>query len=143
MNESTGEDVSSLLSLHSSGEKRKTQLTPGPIGHADQPPSQSDSLTPLQKTAYMAFQVLPGYLSARLRDRMLTASWSDQPLPRSWFSLVDVRRLSRRRRRRNEEEEDQWGREWKRVAWEVMGLGEKLGAMAGLANFLVFLYDGK
>ena len=33
--------------------------------------------------------------------------------------------------------------EWKRIAWELTNVGERLGAIAGLVNFLVFLYDGR
>jgi peroxin-2 len=91
----------------------------------------------------MSLQILPAYLHSRVRDRMLSAAWSDEALPRSWFSLVDPRRLSAARRRGNGEEEGQWGREWRRVVWELLGLGERLGAVAGLVNFLVFLFDGR
>lgn len=71
---------------------------------------------------------------------MLSSYWSDEPLPRSWFSLIDPRRLAKRRR---VEEDGLLAAEWKRVAWEVLNVGEKLGAIAGLVNFLVFLYDGR
>lgn len=99
------------------------------------------SLLPVQKAAYMTLLVLPAYLHSRIRDRMLSSSWSDEHLPRSWFSLFDLRRILLKRRR--EEDDGLWGNEWKRVAWELMNVGEKIGAMAGLVNFLVFLYDGR
>ncbi|ORY90190.1 Pex12 amino terminal region-domain-containing protein [Leucosporidium creatinivorum] len=99
------------------------------------------SLLPIQKAAYMTLLVLPSYLYSRIRDRMLSSSWSDEDLPRSWLFLLDLRRGLVKRRR--EEDDGQWGREWKRVAWEVLSLGEKLGAIAALVNFLVFLYDGR
>ena len=89
----------------------------------------------------MTLLVLPSYLHSRIRDRMLSSSWSDEDLPRSWFSLFDLRRILSKRRR--EEDDGLWRNEWKRVAWEVMDLGEKIGAIAGLVNFLVFLYDGR
>lgn len=89
----------------------------------------------------MTLLVLPSYLYSRIRDRMLSSSWSDEDLPRSWFSLLDLRRRFVKRRR--EEDDGLWGREWKRVAWELLSLGEKLGAIAALVNFLVFLYDGR
>ena len=57
--------------------------------------------------------------------------------------MLDVRRAFKSRRRRTGEEEGQLGREWKRVVWELLSAGEKLGAVAGLVNFLVFLYDGR
>lgn len=101
------------------------------------------SLTGVQKGAYMALEVVPTYLYARLRDRMLSSSWSDEYLPASWLSLIDLRRLSQRRRRNTGEEEGQWRGEWKRVAFELLGVCERVGAIAGLANFLIFLYDGK
>ena len=91
----------------------------------------------------MVLEVLPLYLHARLRDRMLSAAWSDESLPRSWLSLIDLRRLSKRRRRAADEEDGRWRGEWKRVVWELLSLGERLAAIAGLANFLVFLYDGR
>ncbi|KAI5476383.1 hypothetical protein MNV49_007832 [Pseudohyphozyma bogoriensis] len=100
-------------------------------------------LTSTQKSAYIALAVLPPYLFSRLRDQMLSSSWADEPLPRTWLSLIDLRRASRRWRRRNGEEEGQWGWEWKRAVWEVINLGERIGAILGLANFLVFLYNGK
>ncbi|GAA5922922.1 pex2/pex10/pex12 family protein [Sporobolomyces koalae] len=100
------------------------------------------SLTRTQKLLYTALFVLPPYLHVRLQDTMLASSWSDEPLPRSWGSLVDVRRLFVPRPRR-QEELIQWKREWKRSLWELMGVGEKLGAVAALANFLVFLYNGR
>ncbi|KAK4701548.1 peroxin-2, partial [Phenoliferia sp. Uapishka_3] len=110
---------------------------------ADQSTAIDSSLTKVQKSAYMALEVLPAYLYARIRDRMLSAAWSDESLPTSWFSLVDIRRFSKQRRRETGEEEGDWRGEWKRVVWEVLGLGERLAAIAGLANFLVFLYDGR
>ncbi|BGO99130.1 peroxisome assembly protein (Peroxin-2) [Rhodotorula toruloides] len=100
------------------------------------------NLTRLQKLAYTLLVVLPPYLHSRLQDRMLTSSWADEPLPRSWFSLVDLRRLMTRGRRR-EEEMIQWKREWKRTGWELLNVGERLLAVLGLVNFLVFLYNGR
>ncbi|KAM0793534.1 hypothetical protein ACM66B_000972 [Microbotryomycetes sp. NB124-2] len=99
------------------------------------------SLLPVQKAAYMTLQVLPAYLHARVRDAMLSSAWSDEALPRSWLSLFDVRRVMTKQRRQRDE--GQLVNEWKRVAWELMAVGEKIGAIAGLANFLVFLYDGR
>lgn len=96
------------------------------------------TLLPAQKAAYMALLILPTYLHSRLRDRMLVHSWAEEDLPRSWLSLLDFRRW-----RRRGEDEGRWIGEWKRVGWEVMQVGEKVGAMAGLVNFLVFLYDGR
>ncbi|KAJ8297193.1 Ran-specific GTPase-activating protein 1 [Rhodotorula toruloides] len=100
------------------------------------------NLTRIQKLAYTLLVVLPPYLHSRLQDRMLTSSWADEPLPRSWFSLVDLRRLMARGRRR-EEEMIQWKREWKRTGWELLNVGERLSAVLGLVNFLVFLYNGR
>ncbi|BGP12377.1 peroxisome assembly protein (Peroxin-2) [Rhodosporidiobolus nylandii] len=100
-------------------------------------------LTRVQKLAYTALVVLPPYLHARLQDRMLSSSWADEPLPRSWLSLFDLRRLILTRGRRREEEAIQMKREWKRTAWELLGVGEKLAALAGLLNFLVFLHNGR
>lgn len=91
----------------------------------------------------MAFQVLPSYLHTKAVDRMLSSAWPDESLPRSWFSLFDLRRLNKRRRRRLGEEDDKLGREWKRVVWELLGVGEKLMALGRLTNFLIFLYDGR
>ncbi|GAA5981395.1 hypothetical protein JCM10908_004093 [Rhodotorula pacifica] len=99
-------------------------------------------LSTLQKTAYTALVVLPPYLQSRLQDRMLESSWADEPLPLSWFSLIDLRRL-RARGRRREDELALWKREWKRAAWELLSAGERLGALLGLANLLIFLYNGK
>jgi peroxin-2 len=99
-----------------------------------------------QKSAYIALTVLPSYLLAKLRDRMLSSSWSDEPLPRNWFSLIDPRRaFIRQSSRRSEEQEEggRWGREWKRVIWEGLRVSEKVIALADLVNFLVFLYDGR
>lgn len=100
------------------------------------------NLTRIQKLAYTLLVVLPPYLHSRLQDRMLTSSWADEPLPRSWFSLVDLRRLMARGRRR-EEEMIQWKREWKRTGWELLNVGERLSAVLGLVNLLVFLYNGR
>ncbi|GAA5888837.1 hypothetical protein JCM6882_002872 [Rhodosporidiobolus microsporus] len=106
--------------------------------------SASDSaLTRFQKLAYTALVVLPPYLHTRLQDRMLSSSWADEPLPRSCFSLVDLRRVALTRGRRREEEVIQMKREWKRTAWELLGVAEKLGSLAGLLNFLIFLHNGK
>lgn len=88
----------------------------------------------------MTLQVLPAYLHARIRDRMLSSSWSDEPLPRTWLSLVNPARLTKKRRL---EEDGLLQAEWKRVAWELTNIGERLGAIAGLVNFLVFLHDGR
>ncbi|GAA5823053.1 hypothetical protein JCM3770_005714 [Rhodotorula araucariae] len=100
------------------------------------------ALTRIQKLAYTVLVILPPYLHSRLQDQMLTSSWADEPLPRSWFALVDPRRLLVRGRRRDEEM-IQWGREWKRTAWELFGVAERFSAVLGLANFLVFLYNGR
>ncbi|GAA5898997.1 pex2/pex10/pex12 family protein [Sporobolomyces salmoneus] len=104
-------------------------------------------LTRLQKILYISFVVLPPYLSSRLQDRMMTSSWSDEPLPRSWFSLINPTRaligLRSRNFERREEEMIQWKREWKRSIWELLRASEKLANMAGLINFLVFLYNGR
>ncbi|GAA5867901.1 hypothetical protein JCM3774_004715 [Rhodotorula dairenensis] len=108
-----------------------------PRGHAP-----DTGLSTLQKGAHTALVVLPPYLQARLQDRMLESSWADEPLPESWFSLIDLRRL-RTRGRRREDELARWKREWKRAAWEVLSAGERLGALLGLANLLIFLYNGK
>ncbi|KAK4055154.1 peroxisome assembly protein (Peroxin-2) [Microbotryomycetes sp. JL201] len=99
------------------------------------------SLLPVQKAAYMTLQILPSYLHSRVRDAMLSSAWSDEALPRSWISLLDLRRVMSKQRRQRDE--GQLANEWKRVAWELVTFGEKIGAMAGLANFLVFLYDGR
>jgi peroxin-2 len=104
--------------------------------------ARDSSLLLAQKAAYMTLLVLPSYLHARLRDRMLSSSWSDEPLPRSWLSLIDIRRSFKRGRRRGEEE-GEWRGEWKRVVWELLSIGERAAAVAGLVNFLVFLYDGR
>ena len=74
---------------------------------------------------------------------MLESSWADEPLPLSWLSLVDLRRLRSRGRRRRQDEVALWKREWKRAAWELLCAAERLGALLGLANFLIFLYNGK
>lgn len=100
-------------------------------------------LSTIQKTAYTALVVLPPYLQSRLQDRMLESSWADEPLPLSWLSLVDLRRLRSRGRRRRQDEVALWKREWKRAAWELLSAAERLGALLGLANFLIFLYNGK
>lgn len=100
------------------------------------------TLTPLQLNAYTVLTVLPSYLHTRLQDRMLTSSWSDEPLPPSWLSLLDLRRLFRRRRNLPPGVAT-LSSNWKRVVFELIRLGEKLGQIAGLANFLVFLYDGR
>ena len=97
----------------------------------------------MQKTAYTALVVLPPYLPSRLQDRMLESSWADEPLPRSWLSLVDLRRMRSRGGRRKEDEVALWKREWKRAAWELLSATERLGALLGLANLLIFLYNGK
>lgn len=104
--------------------------------------ARDSTLTRVQKFAYTLLVVVPPYLHARLQDRMLSSSWADEPLPRSWFSLVDLRRL-RARGRRRDDELIQWRREWKRTAWEVLSLAERFSAVLGLANFLVFLYNGR
>ncbi|GAA6043240.1 hypothetical protein JCM8097_008478 [Rhodosporidiobolus ruineniae] len=101
------------------------------------------TLTRVQKLAYTALVVLPPYLHSKLQDRMLSSSWADEPLPPSWFALVDVRRLIRARGRRREEEVIQWKREWKRTGWEMLGVAEKLANLAGLVNFLIFLHNGR
>lgn len=101
------------------------------------------ALTRVQKLAYTALVVLPPYLHSRLQDRMLSSSWADEPLPKSWFSLVDLRRLIRTRGRRREEEMIQWRREWKRAGWELLGVSEKLASLAGVINFLIFLHNGR
>ncbi|GAA5895807.1 hypothetical protein JCM5296_006672 [Sporobolomyces johnsonii] len=114
----------------------------GKHGRGLQSTATDSSLTRLQKLAYTVLFVLPPYLHARLQDRMLTSSWADEPLPRTWISLVDPRRALISGRRRGEEM-IQWRREWKRAIWELLGAGEKLAAFAGLANFLIFLYNGR
>ena len=101
-------------------------------------------LSTVQKTAYTALVVLPPYLQSRLQDRMLESSWADEPLPLSWLSLVDLRRLrSRGGGWRRQDEVALWKREWKRAAWELLSAAERLGALLGLANLLIFLYNGK
>lgn len=104
--------------------------------------ARAAGLSRLQKAAYTALVVLPPYLQARLQDRMLDSSWADEPLPRSWFSLVDLRRLRARGRRRTDELA-RWSGEWKRMAYELLSTGERLGAVLGLLNLLIFLYNGK
>ena len=100
------------------------------------------TLSRVQKLAYTLLVIVPPYLHSRLQDQMLTSSWADEPLPRSWFALVDLRRLLTRGARR-EDEMIQWRREWKRTGWELLGVAERLSAVLGLANFLVFLYNGR
>ncbi|GAA5925178.1 hypothetical protein JCM3775_006388 [Rhodotorula graminis] len=100
------------------------------------------TLSRVQKLAYTLLVVVPPYLHSRLQDQMLTSSWADEPLPRSWFALVDLRRLLKRGARRDDEM-IQWRREWKRTGWELLGVAERLSAVLGLANFLVFLYNGR
>ncbi|GAA6063918.1 hypothetical protein JCM10212_003536 [Sporobolomyces blumeae] len=114
----------------------------GKHGRGLQSTAKDSRLTRTQKLAYTVLFVLPPYLHARLQDRMLSSSWSDEPLPRSWASLVDVRRLLVKGPRK-EEERIQLKREWKRAVWELFGLGEKFGQIAALASFLVFLYNGR
>ncbi|CEQ38796.1 SPOSA6832_00242 [Sporobolomyces salmonicolor] len=114
----------------------------GKHGRGLQSTATDSSLTRLQKLAYTALFVLPPYLQARVQDRMLTSSWADEPLPRTWISLIDPRRGLISGRRRGEEM-IQWRREWKRAIWELLGAGEKLAAFAELANFFIFLYNGR
>lgn len=93
--------------------------------------------TRTQKWAYVALQVAPIYVIARLRDTMAASSWADEPLPRSWLSLINPGRLGNKRRR------TELKAEWKRSVWELVNASDRLYAMLDLANFLVFLYDGK
>jgi peroxin-2 len=87
---------------------------------------------------YAAASVLPEYAMAKLRDALIVRGWSDYPVPRSWTLLFPSRLLgyteSQRARRR---------RQRKRLAWEVFLLVDKVLAVARLANFLAFLYNGR
>ena len=103
------------------------------------------SLTPVQLNTYTLLSVLPSYLHTRLQDTMLSSSWSDYPLPQSYFSLLNLRRLSAARHRADtlSPSRTTLPSEWKRLIWESTRLSEKVGQIAGLINFLVFLYDGR
>ncbi|SCZ87357.1 BZ3500_MvSof-1268-A1-R1_Chr2-2g04823 [Microbotryum saponariae] len=100
-------------------------------------------LTRFQKLSYMALLVLPSYLHSRLRDRMLLSSWSDEPLPSSWFSFFNPIRILNVLVRPSKDSSLRWRMEVKRVCWELLNLVERCTAMATLANFLIFLYDGR
>ncbi|GAA5950421.1 hypothetical protein JCM3765_004539 [Sporobolomyces pararoseus] len=102
-------------------------------------------LTRNQKLGYSLLIVIGPYLNTRLQDLMLNSSWSDEPLPRSWLSLINPTRSFVRGggRERREEELIQWKREWKRSVWEFSRNFEKLSNLLGLINFLVFLYNGR
>ncbi|GAA94719.1 uncharacterized protein L969DRAFT_17524 [Mixia osmundae IAM 14324] len=102
-------------------------------------------LTKLQLHAYTALNVLPTYAHAKARDFMLSKGWGDYPTPRSYTSLLfhpfdapaSSSAVSRRERR------DKRKREWKRAVWKALNLAERTWAVLKLANFLVFLYDGR
>lgn len=76
---------------------------------------------------------------------MLSSSWSDYPLPSSFFSLLNLRRLTASRRRADtlSPSRTTLSNEWKRLVWESTRFSEKIGQILGLVNFLVFLYDGR
>ena len=76
---------------------------------------------------------------------MLSSSWSDYPLPSSFFSLLNLRRLTVSRRRADTLSPFRTTllNEWKRLVWESTRFSEKIGQILGLVNFLVFLYDGR
>ncbi|KAK4057724.1 peroxisome assembly protein (Peroxin-2) [Microbotryomycetes sp. JL221] len=99
-------------------------------------------LLTFQKASYMTLQVLPSYLLSKTRDAMLSSAWSDEPLPSHWWKLFDLRRFNTLRR------DQQQGhvtivQEWKRICWQILNSTENVINMAGLINFLVFLYDGR
>ncbi|KDE05695.1 hypothetical protein MVLG_03929 [Microbotryum lychnidis-dioicae p1A1 Lamole] len=100
-------------------------------------------LTRFQKLSYMALLVLPSYLHSCLRDRMLLSSWPDEPLPSSWFSFFNPIRLLNVLVRPSKDSSLRWRMEFKRVCWELLNLVERCTAVATLANFLIFLYDGR
>lgn len=127
-------DVRSLPGLH-----RLTRLV-----MSVQSTAHDSRLATTQKSAYIALTILPPYVLAKLRDRMLSSSWSDEPLPRNWFALIDPRRAFPSRTGRSDDEgASRLSGEWKRVIWEGLRVGEKAIALADLVNFLVFLYDGR
>lgn len=86
----------------------------------------------------LALAVVPSYLRARVSP--LLSSWGDEPLPRSTLSLLNLTNLLRPR---TSPRRIRFLAQWRRVLWEALERGEKLVALFGLVNFIVFLYNGQ
>lgn len=80
--------------------------------------------------AYTLAATVPVYVHAKVRDAMLVSGWPDYPRPRSIWSLSKQQPARRKR-------------ELRRLAWDALMGGEKALAFARLANFLLFLYNGR
>ena len=61
-------------------------------------------------------------------------------MPRRWISLLNVSNLGKET---YSPARQRFLAAWRRVVWEVVERGEKLVAVAGLVNFLIFLYNGR
>lgn len=100
--------------------------------------STGNAITPRQKAIGLALAVVPSYLRARLTPQI--SSWADDPLPRGKLDLLNIWHL---RKEQYSPARQRFVASWRRVAWELVERGEKLVAVAGLVNFLVFLYNGR
>lgn len=78
---------------------------------------------------YVLAATVPSYIHAKVRDAMLVNGWPDYPRPRSWLSIS--KQPARRKR------------EMRRLAWDALLNGEKVLGFSKLANFLLFLYNGR
>lgn len=61
-------------------------------------------------------------------------------MPRRWIHLLQLHQLLKAR---DSPSRERWLASWRRVVWEVIERGEKVVAVAGLVNFLLFLYNGR
>ncbi|GAA5854901.1 hypothetical protein JCM3766R1_002304 [Sporobolomyces carnicolor] len=99
-------------------------------------------LTLVQKSLYTLLVVVVPYVSTRVSELVYSSSWSDEPLPRTWLSLVDPRRFLPFFSSSSEEERIEWKREWKRTVVELVRASEHIANLLTLSNLLVFLYNG-
>lgn len=104
-------------------------------------------LTIVQKSLYTLLVVVVPYVSTRVSELVLrvdysSSSWSDEPLPRTWLSLVDPRRFLPFFSSSCSEERIEWKREWKRTVVELVRASEHVANLLTLSNLLVFLYNG-
>lgn len=97
-----------------------------------------NAISPRQKALALGLAVVPSYLRARLSPEI--SSWADEPMPRRWTSLLNITNLTKDT---YSPARQRFLAFWRRVAWELVERGEKLVAVAGLVNFLIFLYNGR
>ncbi|EGG08824.1 uncharacterized protein MELLADRAFT_84390 [Melampsora larici-populina 98AG31] len=108
------------------------KFNPSSSNHHTQYKSTNQSLGSHQLSIYIILKILPSYLNSRLRDYMLSSSWSDYTSTPNLSSLFSSSTHPSIRKKY-----------WFRFIWDTYNLLDQIDSSAKFINFSIFLYNGQ